>query len=73
MATLVLLQIGLFLCMSPDVVGATLLAFGNGAPDYFTNLRFIDNDEVDLTMAIAFVLGADNFVIMVVIPIGETS
>jgi sodium/potassium/calcium exchanger 6 len=53
------------------VAGATLLAFGNGAPDLFTNLAAITSKgKVDVPMAIGFVIGANNFVIMVVLACG---
>ena len=64
-------QIGQFLHLSPEVMGATLLSFGNGAPDFFTTLASIAKDgDVDLTMSLSFVMGADNFVVLMVIPAG---
>eukprot|EP00854_Cymbomonas_tetramitiformis_P014309 gene14309-16921_t len=53
--------------LTPDVAGATLLAFGNGAPDLFTDVAAVDEGPIDLPMAIGFVLGAGNFVVTIVV------
>lgn len=66
-------QIARFLHLTPDVAGATLLAFGNGAPDFFTNIAAVnDRDNFNLSLAVEFVVGACNFVVMVVLAGGAS-
>jgi sodium/potassium/calcium exchanger 6 len=49
--------------LSEDVAGATLLAFGNGAPDFFTQVAAITYGEnVDLLLALGEGIGAGVYV-----------
>ena len=49
--------------LSEDVAGATLLAFGNGAPDFFTQVAAITYGEnVDLLLALGEGVGAGIYV-----------
>eukprot|EP00240_Pyramimonas_obovata_P004504 CAMPEP_0118960708 /NCGR_PEP_ID=MMETSP1169-20130426/63775_1 /TAXON_ID=36882 /ORGANISM="Pyramimonas obovata, Strain CCMP722" /LENGTH=366 /DNA_ID=CAMNT_0006908859 /DNA_START=664 /DNA_END=1762 /DNA_ORIENTATION=+ len=49
--------------LPPDVAGATLLAFGNGAPDFFTQIAAITHSAtVDLPLALGESVGAAIFV-----------
>ena len=50
--------------MSPNVAGVTFLAFGNGAPDVFSNVAAFSRGDHDL--GIAGLLGAGVFVTMYV-------
>ena len=52
-----------WLRMSDDVAGATLLAFGNGAPDFFTQVAAITHGKsVDLPLALGEGVGAGMYV-----------
>ena len=46
-------NIAAWMRLSDDVAGATLLAFGNGAPDFFTQVAAITHGKsVDLPLAL---------------------
>lgn len=52
-----------WLRLSDDVAGATLLAFGNGAPDFFTQVAAITHGKsVDLPLALGEGVGAGMYV-----------
>ena len=57
-----------FFKLPPNVAGATLLSFGNGAPDLFTQLAAINAmDESAVPMALSEPLGGGLFVSNVVL------
>jgi len=57
-------NIARWLDLSDDVAGATLLAFGNGAPDFFTQVAAITyGEDVDLPLALGEGVGAGVYVI----------
>ncbi|KAK3243744.1 hypothetical protein CYMTET_46620 [Cymbomonas tetramitiformis] len=52
------------LAISPDVAGATLLALGNAAPDFFAQLAALTNSaEVDIPLALGASVGGGVYVI----------
>jgi len=56
-------NIARWLALSEDVAGATLLAFGNGAPDFFTQVAALTyGDDVDLPLALGEGIGAGLYV-----------
>ena len=56
-------NIAAWLRLSDDVAGATLLAFGNGAPDFFTQVAAITHGKsVDLPLALGEGVGAGMYV-----------
>ena len=68
-----LAKISVYLKLRDDVAGATLLAFGNGAPDIFAQIAALNdlssNEETDgIPLALGAVLGAGMFIAFVVFP-----
>jgi solute carrier family 24 (sodium/potassium/calcium exchanger), member 6 len=68
-----LAKISVYLKMRDDVAGATLLAFGNGAPDIFAQIAALNDlsqtEETDgIPLALGAVLGAGMFIAFVVFP-----
>jgi len=54
--------------LPPDVAGATLLSFGNGAPDVFTQVAAITHGaQPDVLLALSSVLGSGLFITTVVL------
>ena len=68
-----LAKISVYLKLRDEVAGATLLAFGNGAPDIFAQIAALNdlssNEETDgIPLALGAVLGAGMFIAFVVFP-----
>ena len=68
-----LAKISVYLKLRDDVAGATLLAFGNGAPDIFAQIAALNdlssNEETSgIPLALGAVLGAGMFIAFVVFP-----
>ena len=63
-------NIAAYLGLPEDVAGATLLAFGNGAPDVFAQIAAIRRADAEgVSLALASVLGGGLFVCAAVFPI----
>eukprot|EP00240_Pyramimonas_obovata_P005867 CAMPEP_0118941076 /NCGR_PEP_ID=MMETSP1169-20130426/33011_1 /TAXON_ID=36882 /ORGANISM="Pyramimonas obovata, Strain CCMP722" /LENGTH=331 /DNA_ID=CAMNT_0006885741 /DNA_START=510 /DNA_END=1501 /DNA_ORIENTATION=- len=61
-------RIAAFLQLAPDVAGATLLSFGNSAPDVFTQIAAARTEgNRDLPLAISAVGGAGMFITTIVL------
>ena len=59
-----------WLALPEDVAGATLLSFGNGAPDVFTQIAALHNASAQgISLGIGAALGASFFVASAVFPI----
>jgi len=65
-----LTNVAKWLKMSDDVAGATLLSFGNGSPDVFTQIAALRNANADgISLGIGAALGSSFFVAAAVLPI----
>lgn len=53
--------------LSPNVAGVTFLAFGNGAPDFFSAITALSGEDADSELGIGGLFGAGMFVTSVVV------